>query len=485
MTPLALWRYLFFPRDHVWTTDQVRMVDTVLFFTLLCLFTGLYSLFKWTQQAHTLLMITSVFLIAIEIIAAASIRFFKQITLALNLGFLGMVLHALNVIYQGGGILQSSQSLWVAVLIIAFFLTASLTLATIWSVGVILLSAVMVQQGLSGLIVATIVLSDTGAAVEAWSGMVLPLVVIVVAQGFTSAARQKANKAQAAAQQAIEQGATKALAGEQRLGQVLTQANQDATELSDVAVDLDMQAVALHSQVNQLNVNCESQASAAEEMSQQVYRMTQDMAQSEQFMAELKQRCQTIDRQAQASAQSLVASTDAIAAILHSNQKIVSVADLITSVADQTNLLALNAAIEAARAGQYGRGFAVVAEQVRELSAKSNQSAIEIRLLLSSSRSEVLQGQQTIEHTAGELTQIIEQVASVVHDVNQLADLMALQGEALAQLNCASSEVATSVVNTNQVSESVAVEGEQLAKRVESLKALASSLTAVVACQTV
>ncbi|QYJ86533.1 hypothetical protein K0I73_01905 [Shewanella mesophila] len=184
-----------------------------------------------------------------------------------------------------------------AMLIIALFLTASLTLATLWSIGGILLSAVMVQQGLNDQIIATIALSDTGASVEAWSGMVLPLVVIVVAQGFTSAARQKANKVQAVAQQAIEHGATLALAGEQRLGQVLTQANQDATELSNLAIDLDMQAVALHSQVNQLNVNCESQASAAEEMSQQVYRMTQDMAQSEQFMAELKQRCQSIHRQ--------------------------------------------------------------------------------------------------------------------------------------------------------------------------------------------
>ncbi len=56
-----------------------------------------------------------------------------------------------------------------------------------------------------------------------------------------------------------------------------------------------------------------------------------------------------------------------------------TVADLITSVAEQTNLLALNAAIEAARAGDQGRGFAVVADQVRELSAKSNSSAVEIR----------------------------------------------------------------------------------------------------------
>ncbi|WP_281212680.1 methyl-accepting chemotaxis protein [Shewanella insulae] len=483
MTPLAIWHQLFFPKHHHWNNDQVRLVETLLFFTLLCLFTGLYSLIKWAQQPHSLLMITSMILISVEVMAAATVRFLRQINLALNLGFFGMVLHALNVIYQGGGILASSQSLWVAVLIIAFYLTANLTMATVWSLIVIGLSAVMVQLGLQQQIVVTIALSETGEAVEAWSGMILPLVVIVVAQGYSCAARHRANQAQAEAQQSVQSSAAKAQAGEQRLGQVLTQASEDASALSCVASALDVQASDLHRQVTQLNVNCDSQASAAEQMSQQVSQMAQDMRQSEQFMTELRERCQSIDRRATDSAQSLEASTSAIAAILRSNQEIVSVADLITSVAEQTNLLALNAAIEAARAGEYGRGFAVVAEQVRELSAKSDQSAVEIRQLLGSSRDEVLQGQKVIAQSTEELTQIIEQVASVVHDVNQMAVLMNQQGEALTQLNSASCEVASSVVDTNQVSESVALAGEQLTKRVEQLQALANSLTKVVRCQ--
>ncbi|MCG9720323.1 hypothetical protein [Shewanella sp. Isolate7] len=167
MTPLAIWRKLFFPKRHCWNDDQVRLVDTLLFFTLLCLFTGLYSLMKWAQQPHTLLMITSMILISVEVIAAATIRFLRQINLALNLGFFGMVLHALNVIYQGGGILTSSQSLWVAVLIIAFYLTGNLVMATLWSLVVIALSAVMVQQGLQQQIVVTIALSEAGEAIDA------------------------------------------------------------------------------------------------------------------------------------------------------------------------------------------------------------------------------------------------------------------------------------------------------------------------------
>tara|TARA_Y100001960_G_C14732979_1_gene858649 strand:- start:33 stop:1451 length:1419 start_codon:yes stop_codon:yes gene_type:complete len=468
------------PTNTQWSKNQQRQADTLVLFTFIAFLVGLYSLIKWSKHGHESLIFTSVLLIVFELLAGSTLKVLKQPLMALNLGFVGMAVHALNIIYQSGGVVDSTQTYWVPLLVVAFFLSGTRMVATIWSVLVIAISAIMTAMHLSGQTFPTLELSSSAQSVEVWSGTVLPLVVICIAQAFTASQRDKAIDIAERAKADSEAIADNAMNGEKHLATVLEQANQNSSQLKDVSHVLENQSSTLDTQVAQLNVNCESQASAAEQMSQQVHQLAEGIDDSSRFVDELRQRSDAVHRQAEHSSQLLEDSTQAISQIIGSHEEIMKVADLITSVAEQTNLLALNAAIEAARAGEQGRGFAVVAEQVRELSAKSSHSAIEIRNLLDRSEQEVKHGQEVVTSSAERMKAVIEQVTAISGDVNGLATIMDNQTLALRELDQASSEVANGVVQTKTISEIVAQNGAKLTTQVDAMRGLTAQLDQVV-----
>lgn len=480
MNPATLWRRACMPSQHNWTKSQQRQADILSLFTFIAFLVGLYSFIKWSKHSHDSLVLTSVFLIVLELISAACLKWFKHPGFALNLGFVGMAVHALNIIYQSGGVVESTQTYWVPLLVVAFFLSGTRFMAICWSAIVISLSAAMTYLHLSDFSFPQLILSEPALRIEIWSGTILPLVVICIAQAFTAKQRDQAIELAEYAKQKSEAVADKATQGERHLSSVLDQANQNSHQLKEVSQILESQSEALDSQVSQLNINSESQASAAEQMSQQVHHMTEGLEDSSHFVTELRGRSDAVRKQAEKSSELLEASTSAISQIIDSHEQIMKVADLITSVAEQTNLLALNAAIEAARAGEQGRGFAVVADQVRELSAKSSESAVEIRNLLDRSEQEVHHGQDVVHASATRMKEVIEQVTGISKDVNGLANIMTNQMSALKELDEASSEVANGVVETKTISELVAQNGAQLNGQVETVRTLTSQLDLVV-----
>ncbi|MBT9240567.1 methyl-accepting chemotaxis protein [Vibrio splendidus] len=431
MNPIKLWRTLFLPKSNGWSNNEVRQADILLLFTFIAFFVGVYSLIKWTKHEEQLLIATSVFLIVFELISALLLRVTSKPSLALNFGFVGMAVHALNIIYQSGGVVASTQAYWVPLLVVAFFLSGTRIVALVWSGLVIGVSLVMTSAHLNGFAFPLLELTPDAVVVETWSGVIMPLVVICIAQAFTAKQKEVAIEMAEDAISESQHVANQATQSEGQLSIVLDQANSNSESLQGVSVHLDQQSQDLHAQVEVLNINCESQASAAEQMSQQLHQMTQGIEESNSFVGELKERSEAVGTKAQKSSESLEASTSAISQIIQSNQEIMKVADLITSVAEQTNLLALNAAIEAARAGEQGRGFAVVADQVRELSAKSSHSAIEIRTLLDRSKEEVENGRAIIETTANEMNGIISEVAQSVAETKSVSGLVANYGSEL------------------------------------------------------
>jgi methyl-accepting chemotaxis protein len=99
-----------------------------------------------------------------------------------------------------------------------------------------------------------------------------------------------------------------------------------------------------------------------------------------------------------------------MAELANAATRIGEVVNLIQSIAGQTNLLALNATIEAARAGDAGRGFAVVASEVKSLAGQTARATEEIAGQIGA-----------IQWAAGDATNAIAQVNSIIEDMSDIA----------------------------------------------------------------
>lgn len=161
----------------------------------------------------------------------------------------------------------------------------------------------------------------------------------------------------------------------------------------------------------------------------------------------------------------------------------------IQSIADQTNLLALNAAIEAARAGEHGRGFAVVAGEVRDLSSRTQESALKIHqrltvmldtiaqwvTLMNKNKEEASYCVESAEVSHQKIDEVVNKMQNVNVAAMQISSAAEQQSVLSHEINDHLQGIAKTTEKTWLETEKVAEQMQTLAQSVDDISDLAST----------
>jgi methyl-accepting chemotaxis protein len=217
----------------------------------------------------------------------------------------------------------------------------------------------------------------------------------------------------------------------------------------------------------------EQQAAALEQTSASLTEITATVEGSAEAARSANSAVAQAKADAEASGVVMGQAVDAMAAIRSSSEAINQIIGVIDGIAFQTNLLALNAGVEAARAGDAGRGFAVVAAEVRALAQRSAESALQIKALISASGKQVQDGVELVDKTGVALTRILDRVAEVTVQIDEVARAAKSQAVSLKEINSAVAQMdqmtqknAVMVEESTAASHAMATQAGELTRRV-------------------
>lgn len=217
----------------------------------------------------------------------------------------------------------------------------------------------------------------------------------------------------------------------------------------------------------------EQQASNLEETAAAVEELTATVQQNADNAKQANQLAMSARDAAEKGGDIVTHAIESMDRITESSKQVTEIVKMIDEIAFQTNLLALNAAVEAARAGEAGKGFAVVASEVRALAQRSSDASKEIKTLIDTSSSEVVEGAELVNKTGEMLEDIFSSVRRVADIVTEISSASQEQATGITEVN-------TAVSNMDEMTQQNAALVEETTAAAQSLEDQASNLSKLV-----
>ncbi len=266
-----------------------------------------------------------------------------------------------------------------------------------------------------------------------------------------------------------------------------------AIQMHSTAEQMATSTEELAAQASTIATACEEMAATSTEIARNCHMAALDSSKANEAALDGTRVVEETVQVMQRIATKVQATSTTVESLGARSDQIGEIISTIEDIADQTNLLALNAAIEAARAGEQGRGFAVVADEVRALAERTTRATREIGEMIKSIQTETRQavsameeGVREVEHgtieasKSGEALQhILDQIASVTSQVNQIAVAAEEQTATTREINNNIQQITDVAQLTSTSSHEEAAAANQLANLAEDLKGMVEQFTYV------
>lgn len=477
MNPIAFYIRLCTPRDTEFDDGQHPQEQIVLVFGFFGILISLYSFLKWNSYGVSPLVLSSLFLLGMMLLTAGLVKARAATVIAINVTLLGFAVHAINMVWQTGG-MASPHILWLIALLVGTYFMADARSALAWAVVFLLALVAMIAQSTSGTALPTLALDERALRVETWSGFLLPMVMVWVMQVLSQRIRQQAMAITTAALAEAKTSADAAQTNAEQLATVIAQAESSVDALSEGGTNLGALQTTVQAHSQSIQQQTEQLTEAASFFNERLQQVSASLNEGNDLVQAINTEANTASADSAASAEAMAAVVSSMDQIKSNNDRIEIATGLINDIAQQTNLLALNAAIEAARAGEAGRGFAVVADEVRNLSQKSDTSANEIRTLLSQSIADIDNGIEVVNVAQTTLTRVLDAVTRISQSIAAVSAQIVAQNQEVADMARSSSELSQISQQQTDAAQALCDSQQALKQQAEELTKLSSAMQA-------